>query len=802
MKRVITRRLKIFFISLSIFISVLSFMPSLTDAYETTTKILDSGDNLIHGAIYHDSYLWFSTQTTPARIIKMNPLTLNYEKVVLGSGLNYGDDIEYANNFIWVAIKTSPARLIKVTKTSLSWETAITFSSSELNGSQSLVYDYNYLWIGGHNGRIARVNLTSLAYTVYDYSAVVGSAFIHGITSGNNFVLATATRAGTYPAYVLKINYSNPTSYDWVNIGDNTISDDIAYYDGYLYCATELYPYRIYKINGANISDYTFAGVGSSACYGITAQYEKLWAYYYSAPGTIRKLNTSLSVLETIYLSTGYDSANEMVFSDDGIGFVTCWMSPARVVKFVGIVGLHRIQEFTYTVGTLPTISVRMTNDSRYNLINKNVTFRIYLNDSLFDTLTGQTDSEGLFSKSFNKKLYGKGTLLFNFTDTTDNIESYSYHCDYEVKIESFDEIYINPLILQQGQTLNVSCFYKSASTINETHVKLMDVWWKGRVIKAGETSTYACNDFDLYNETSTLYPLRNTWSGSYTDISWTPGTYYLNMTLYLRGSDYYLGSALSTNFNVQQPTGPPTEGGSGMVTSQSLLVIAKDYKLQFIKGAEILVYDKYHGLIGNKTTDIYGTASFTLIKGDYNVTANYGGKTISEMVSVYDEPETLELKFPVEAFITPTELLLDINSILMYVLAIIGIIGAVILERKGYAPVAVVIGLVSVLLFISGGMLTFRLIPPFFTIPSFELPQITLPTFTLPEFALPDFSQIAPNLQFNIFSLTLENIIILAIGISAIILFSYGLYRYMGRREKQAKRTKIGRFKGPVRRK
>ena len=37
------------------------------------TKILEQGDNRIHGFTYYDGYLWASTRTSPCRILKIDP---------------------------------------------------------------------------------------------------------------------------------------------------------------------------------------------------------------------------------------------------------------------------------------------------------------------------------------------------------------------------------------------------------------------------------------------------------------------------------------------------------------------------------------------------------------------------------------------------------------------------------------------------------------------------------------------------------------------------------------------------------
>lgn len=323
----------------------------------TSTKILSSGDNLIHGFIYYDGYLWGSTRTTPARVLKINPETLDYERITLDSGLNYGEDIEAAENYVWVVLRISPTKLIKVNPTTLSWETAITFSG--FDEGQSLVYAFNYLWIGGMS-KIAKVNLTSLSYTLYDYSGLVGIRDFHAITSGGSYIWAT-TELQYSEINILKINSSNPTGYSYVNL-TKTISDDITYVDNHLFCGSEFgIPRVIWKI--ANDLTHTNVSIGSDGCYGVFSHGGELYALINVSPGTVQNYLTDLS-LNTVYgLPIGFNKANEVAWDDDGVMYVTCFTSPSRIVKFKPFVFHGLLDE---NIGELKPPGQRAVNVTAY----------------------------------------------------------------------------------------------------------------------------------------------------------------------------------------------------------------------------------------------------------------------------------------------------------------------------------------------------------------------------------------------------------------------------------------------------
>ncbi len=106
-------------------------------AGEIISNTLGDGDNQIHGLIYHNGFLWASTRTYPARVLKINPETLAVEdSVELDEGQNEGEDIVYANGYLWVVLFPTPnqfdaAQLIRVdpTANTLSATTAITIQS-------------------------------------------------------------------------------------------------------------------------------------------------------------------------------------------------------------------------------------------------------------------------------------------------------------------------------------------------------------------------------------------------------------------------------------------------------------------------------------------------------------------------------------------------------------------------------------------------------------------------------------------------------------------------------------------------
>lgn len=308
---------------------VLSFI-TVTPAFATSTtrKTLDSGDSYIHGSLYFNGSLWFSTVTSPAKILKMNATTLDYSKITLNASLNEAYDIVYAEGYIWTVTKTSPTHLIRINPNTLAWQDVLTITG--LASGQCIEYSVGYhkLWVGGISN-LSRIDPTTLAYDVYDYSATVGTDHFHSLESYATTLYATAN----YNGHILKIDPANPTSYSNVSIGV-TITDDITFLNNYLYIGTEEGANtHIYKF-GSDLSTNTSAQIGTASCYGVFSHDDKIWAVFNDEPGIMREINSDLQVKTTVTLPSGYDKANEIVEDESQNVFITCWMSPARVVKY------------------------------------------------------------------------------------------------------------------------------------------------------------------------------------------------------------------------------------------------------------------------------------------------------------------------------------------------------------------------------------------------------------------------------------------------------------------------------------
>lgn len=291
------------------------------------TIILKNGDNQIHGSEYYNNSLWFSTRTNPARVIKMNPDTLEYEKTLLDG--SDGEDIIEANGSIFVIIYNGPTKVIKINPDNLKVEKTIEIK--EMTHGGSLIYDFGYLWAGGGVGKIAKININNYSYTIYNYPT--GNQF-HALTSGDGFLWGSCPSSILGNTVIFKINPDSPEIYKSVII-KKKVTDDMTYLDA-LYVGSEnqhlgaeSFLYKIYN----NLTYIPVTTQKTIRCYGVFQNDGFLWAAYTGSPGIIIKFNKEFELINVIRLPDGYNDANEIVWDSNGNMFVTCFQSPAKIVK-------------------------------------------------------------------------------------------------------------------------------------------------------------------------------------------------------------------------------------------------------------------------------------------------------------------------------------------------------------------------------------------------------------------------------------------------------------------------------------
>lgn len=284
---------------------------------------LERGDNLIHGFAYAYGYIWASTRTSPTRILRFDPQTLEYDRIIMPRGYNMAEDLIAHGGYLWAITYTRPSSIIRINPHNMQWDVPVAFARDELSWGGSLEYADGYLWAGGQ-GALARINLNNMHYDLFNYAGVQDQ--IHALVAGGGFLWAAVPRDYT----LLRINPSHPSTAQKITESSLFISDDIAFANGHLYVGTEHFPYRLLKVAPDLSYEEVFL---PEASYGVFAVQEEIWSTCVGRPGIIARYDRGLNLIEKHRLPDGYNHANELVIGD-GYIFVTSWQSPAGILKY------------------------------------------------------------------------------------------------------------------------------------------------------------------------------------------------------------------------------------------------------------------------------------------------------------------------------------------------------------------------------------------------------------------------------------------------------------------------------------
>jgi hypothetical protein len=265
--------------------------------------------------------------------------------------------------------------------------------------------------------------------------------------------------------------------------------------------------------------------------------------------------------------------------------------------------------------------------------------------------------------------------------------------------------------------------------------------------------------------------------------ITLSEGSYMLNMTFYIKGSDEFLGNAVTPYFVVKSR--PSSSGGApATVVKLPLTVVVRNSKGKFVEGVNITITDMYNGTVWSGKTDVWGSAMITLNPGTYTVIVKYDNQVLTDSVTISDQPATKEFTITTMA-VAPVTVALDNYSILWLSFGVLGAIGAVILERKEKTVYAIPLGLFTIGAVLHSLLVMTHQMPPFFTIPQFDLSSL----LKVPSFSLPSFPQL---------SLDMQTVTLIAVGIIVPIVVAYYITQRGGTHKR---RVRVGKFGATERR-
>jgi hypothetical protein len=278
----------------------------------------------IHGLIYVNGYLYGSSRTNPAHILKINPSTLQIVKDVIPAHGSlqaiYCDDIVYVNGYIWTIDKDGYLYKFSTELDQLEfWRIGYAYL-------QKVVYDQKYLYISGSSGFLCKFDLLNITFNI---TYISGSNNLHTMIIYEDYLYVVDV---TYNR-IFKLSKSNLTIVASSYLPYTLTTDDSCTDGTYIYLATETNPSHIMRVTMSNLSVSCYEVNNMDASYGI-----------FIVQNTLVNLDMNNNNIWTFFLQNvtckskimlklqGEGGINELA-NDNTYIYLTQWTNPATIIK-------------------------------------------------------------------------------------------------------------------------------------------------------------------------------------------------------------------------------------------------------------------------------------------------------------------------------------------------------------------------------------------------------------------------------------------------------------------------------------
>jgi len=107
-----------------------------------------TGENYCRALTFDGTYIYAGLDTSPARVIKINPNTMTAVSLWYGgSGEGYCYALTFDGTYIYAGLNTSPARVIKINPNTMAKVSSWTGATGE-NYCRALTFDGTYIYAG------------------------------------------------------------------------------------------------------------------------------------------------------------------------------------------------------------------------------------------------------------------------------------------------------------------------------------------------------------------------------------------------------------------------------------------------------------------------------------------------------------------------------------------------------------------------------------------------------------------------------------------------------------------------------
>ncbi|MCL5410438.1 MAG: hypothetical protein M1324_01135 [Patescibacteria group bacterium] len=303
-------------------------------------QTLASGENLLHSSLVVNNMLFAGTRTSPAKIMKWSNLSdltsYSVNTFANDNKHNKAESMTYdsLHNKVYIAFSWEYTAKVAVTQfdpDTFTFTDVIYDATENPGGSPAITNDGTYLYIVTYNSP-AKI----LKYQISDFTKV-GSVSITGRNTGHSIIydgVNLYATGVTSPGWVAKIS-PNDLSYSTATfqVSDDYPTDDLTNVGDYIYAGLEATTGIIVRVKKSDLSLTRIATGQTTSNYGVYYDSQYVWGAYNSAPGNLIRIDPDTLFVNTFTFGTGENYLNE-VLSDGQKLIATCWLSPAKILRF------------------------------------------------------------------------------------------------------------------------------------------------------------------------------------------------------------------------------------------------------------------------------------------------------------------------------------------------------------------------------------------------------------------------------------------------------------------------------------
>ncbi|GAH25043.1 unnamed protein product [marine sediment metagenome] len=197
-------------------------------------------EEVTHGCCTDGLNIFYSTWDSPAKIFKVNPVTLDVDTLLLSTGWNWGNDICYCNGYLWTCLfYTNDFKIARIDSNLSNWVKAIDKSGYKCQPMSLAVDSINNIVYCGTVANVIAIDVSNPDSVSYEIMAGCPTRYNHAIAfmSGGLYGWGFKSFSWDNPQNPALWRYKGG-SYQNVDL-EVSLTDDMCVYDGHVYGISE-----------------------------------------------------------------------------------------------------------------------------------------------------------------------------------------------------------------------------------------------------------------------------------------------------------------------------------------------------------------------------------------------------------------------------------------------------------------------------------------------------------------------------------------------------------------------------------